>query len=376
MKELNRYYNMTFMFNMIRFFISFYFPLYFLKIGLNGFEIGILIGILTASNILFSFHLGVKADRVSNRNLLIWGLGLASIFSFMLLFVKEFYMLVGLFFLGGIGIIMVNRALDTLVYKSVDKKKKGSEVAWYTIVKCGAVIIGLIVGAYIIDFLGYGVIYIVSAILFGLMIFYGLKIKKNDTYTFGMSHYIKDLKDRKILIFSSVIFIFSIHFGAEQTSYSPFLRDSLGLGIIPSSYFMGGVIIPLLIGSLITGKLVDKKWGKMRLLTWTMLLSGIGGALFAMTSNVWLSFIARSFHEFGDGAFFVAMNAGIVSYFNKKRVGGHSGFIQFIVNIGALLGALIFGPIGYRFGFNLPHIVGGGLAVFASVVLLIVFRKK
>ena len=351
----------------------FFFPLYFLEIGLNGFQSGVLLGIITLTGIVFSFHVGIKTDSVKQKYFLAFGIVLFSLFSIGLVFTKDFYFLLPLFFILGLAKIIIRRSTDTLVMKS--SQKHGKEMARFQIIKILPLIIGIILGGYLIHIFGYSFIFMLSAILFVPIIFVAFSIKDTGVFSFPVTRYMDDLKNKKVILFSIIVFIFSLHFGAEQTAYSPYIKQVLGLSLVQSSYFIAGVAIFLIVSAYFTGKAIDRGVSKIKLISYSMFVSGLGSILFAITRNPILSFLARGLHDIGDGAFLVTMSVGIISLFDKKRLGGNAGFINLTVIFATFLGSVVFGHIGYTYGYHMPHIISGTLSILAFVMVFI-FRKR
>ncbi|MFH1053413.1 MAG: MFS transporter [Candidatus Woesearchaeota archaeon] len=374
--EITKYYSIVFWNQLIRNFVFLFFPLFFLDIGLNGFEQGLILGIYTITGLLFSFHLGIKTDQMDQRILLIIGILLFLAFCAGLVIFRNVWMIGILFFLGGLSNIILVRATDTLVFKATSKKMEGREMGIYSVIKVFPFIIGIIIGAYIITRFGFDYIFVLSAFLFLLLFFPIISMKKTKLFNFPVTHYLNDLKNKEVLYFCIVIFIFGLHWGAEQTSYSPFLKLNLGLNMIQSSYYMACVIVALIITAYITGILIDRGASVLKLLSTSILLSGLGGALFAMTNNLIFSFLMRIVHEIGDGIFTVILSIGILRLFDKKRIGGNAGFIMVIVVLSAFTGSLIFGPIGFNYGYNLPHIISGMLSIIAFIMIMFFRRIK
>ena len=375
-KELGNHYMIVFFHNLIRHFTFFLFPLFFLEIGLNGFQTGLLMAIFTVVGLLFSFHVGVKCDQVHQRKLLMAGIALFILFCIGLLYTVNIWILIILFVMGGLGHLVIKRATETFIYKATDHKKKGKEMAMLTVIYDSPFIFGVLLGGYLIHNFGFNLVFKLSALFTLCLLFIVLRIKKNKVCKFAVEDYLKELKDKKVLYFCIVIFIFALHFGAEQVAYSLFLKENLGLSIVGLSYFMAAVMVPLVISAIVCGIMIDRKFNKQKLLYYSMLLSGIGGFMFAATSNTVVSILWRALHEIGDGAFMVMISIGIISLFNKKKVGGHAGFVNVVIILAVVVGSLIFGPIGYRFGYHLPHMISGALSITAFFMILILNKFK
>jgi len=369
--EMSKYYGIIFSHYLILNFIFFFLPLYFLEIGLTGLQTGILMGVFSITGLLFSFHAGIKSDQVQQRTIINIGIIMFVVFCIGFAYLTNFWILTILIFIGGIGRTLIARATETLVLKSTQDKTKGKHMAMLHIMRDFPLIIGIIIGAYIIHFLGFADLFLWSGILSMFIIIPVLTIKNTRLFHFSVHHYIDDLKNRKALYFFAIIFVFSLHFGSEQVAYTPFLKNYLGLSIFNTSYYIAASIVFLLIAIFAAGRMVDKKASIINLISYSMLLSGLGGALFAMTKNVWWSFFFRIIHELGDGAIIVVFYVGIIILFKKERIGGNAGFLGVVMILATVVGSIIFGPIGYRLGYHVPHIISGALAIAAALMLMV-----
>lgn len=375
-KRLYPYYAILFSHNAVVQFAYFLFPLFFLEIGLNGIQSGVLMAIFTVIGLLFSFHIGMGSDQISQKKLIAAGLIMFTLFCLGLVIFKTFLAVALLFVLGGLGHLIVKRAGETVLFKYSTHKNMGKEMAMVSVVSDMPFMIGIIIGAFIAQIYGFGAMFIVSAVLTVLAMLLLVKLKKSELFRFSAVDYFQDLKNKRVMFFFAIVFIFALHFGAEMVAYSPFLNKNLELDMIHISFFMAAAILFLVGTAIISGCLVDRKFNQMRILSYSMLVSGIGCILFAMTNNLVVSFIGRVLHETGDGGFLLMISVGIVSLFDKKRVGGNSGFVNVITIIASVVGALIFGPIGYSYGYQWPHIISGIFSILAFVMILVYARNS
>jgi predicted MFS family arabinose efflux permease len=59
----------------------------------------------------------------------------------------------------------------------------------------------------------------------------------------------------------------------------------------------------------------------------------------------------------------VVMYSGIARLFDVGRIGGHSAGVNLVMMIGTFIGSVIFGPMGERFGYEIPLVVTGAVVV-------------
>jgi len=197
-------------------------------------------------------------------------------------------------------------------------------------------------------------------------------LQSNVTTEFSFLKYKKDIFRPKVLFLLVIVFLFAIHFGAESTSYGLFLEKTLGLPKKFIGLYMGSAIFLMGIWSVIFSKMLEKIRVKSLLFT-GLILSSLGHILMTVQDPIY-SFIFRTLHEAGDAAMFVFFAYGITKLFNLERMGGNTGVITFTTIIGATIGSFTFGPMGAKFGYNVP-LVATGIVVGIAFVFALILNK-
>lgn len=195
------------------------------------------------------------------------------------------------------------------------------------------------------------------------------------TFKFKLFEYKRDIFKKKVLLFMLSVFLFSLHYGAEMTSYSLFLKNNFNLDLGTMGLYMASAIVLLAVAQIYFGKKVQKGMNPKHVFYFGLLVSGIGHILFSIQSDVWISFIFRCIHEIGDGAMIFSIFYGIVKIFNIERIGGNSSIVSLTSILGVSIGSFIFGPLGEHFGYYLPLLITGGTSILAFL-LLFYFNKK
>ncbi|NQV08687.1 MFS transporter [Candidatus Woesearchaeota archaeon] len=352
----------------------FYLPIYLKDIGLSGFQIGILFSISVVVGFIFVFQIGVLTDRFSIRRLIAIGLSLMALYSIGFALTKSFWLLLVFFFISGFGYYLHALSLDSFTLKMV-KESMGRMLGIYSAFKSIPFAVGALLGGYALYLFGFKAMLIISAILYLICIYLVFYIPKTSKKVEEVKTYFKDFFKPKILFFSFLIFIFTLHWGVEKVSYTLFLKENLGLSMIQMSWYIAVPIIFLGLASMWFGKGFDTHFSTKRLLVISFVVSGLGFALLAMTTNPWISVFFRIMHEIGDGAFMVFVFIGAKSFFSRYKLGGSYGLITIVTIAGAFFGSLIFSPIGATYGYHVPHIITGILSFVAGFFILL-FKKE
>jgi len=346
-------------------------PIFLIEQGFNGFEIGIFIGLANLMAVITTLPAGIANDRVNSKKMILLALIISMIYYTGLLTTTNTVVLAGAFILGGLGKNLFRTSIDSLVFKVVDKKKSPIQISKYLGYVTFIQVIGFIIGGNIIHLFGFETTITLIIVLLFLATMASLFLPITYEFSFKLLEYKKDIFNKEVLLFILVIFLFSLHYGAENTSYSLFLRDQLNLNIGQIGLFVGGSVFFLGLSSIFFGNKVANGFNPRYIFYIGLIISGIGHIFLSIQTNIWMAFVIRCFHEFGDGAMIFSIYYGIVSIFKIERIGGNASIISFTQIIGASISAFLFGPIGEHFGYYLPLLISGITTLLAAFLLFI-----
>jgi MFS family permease len=353
----------------------FFLPLMLFDMGFSGLEIGIFMSTFTVVALFSSFPIGVINDRLNVKYVVAAGMLLESLLFAGLAYAADFWTLLILFVAGSLGGCMIDTSIRGFTFKSVDVTTRGRKLGTYHSLFTGGFGASIVLGGLLLYSMDFVSVLLITSLAFVFMaaVSAGL-LSEARKVRFPLGDYRKVILSRYTLLFFIPLFIFGMHWGAEHTSYSLFLRETFGLGLAESGLYMGIPIVILSFAAFYAGTLVDRKVSHRKFFFGGFLISGVGHIL--MTFPVLpLSFIFRVIHEVGDGLAGVGYYVSFSKLFKKERVSGESGFGYSVIATGATIGSLIFGPMGYEYGFQWPLIVSGMLSI-ASVLLLFALRKR
>jgi MFS family permease len=350
-------------------------PVFLISKGYSGFEIGLFIGLANLMAIISILPAGVANDRIKSKKIVIYSLFFSIIYFFGLLTVENSIILAVAFVLGGIGRNLFNISIDSLAFRKINAARSSIQMGKFLSITAGFAILGFLIGGNAINTFGYDatIIGIITLLIVTLITAFFLPITA--TYEAKLFEYKKDIFKKEVLIFILITFLFTLHFGAEATSYSPFLQENFGLNLSEIGFFIAGANLFLIISHQIFSRKIQKGFDPKKVFYFGLIVAGLGHILFSIQSDVWLSFIFRCMHELGDGAMFFSIYYGIVKIFNIERIGGNSSIITLTTVIGSSTGAFIFGPLGAEYGYYLPLFITGITNLIAFVILYS-FNKK
>lgn len=355
--------------------IFFLIPLYFLKIGFSGWQIGLIISLYAFAPILFSFPTGLINDRISIKRVIQAGILLQGFAFLLVAVINHFFLMAVLFLLLGVANNALDVSTNSLYFKDEtqqDLNKKYSRLTfWLGLGPAFGILLGGIL-IYLSNF--HTLFYLYSLFLLVVLVFIG-DIGKEKFESVSIKEYRRDLFNKKTILFSIMIFILGLHWGVEGTVYSPFLEKYFHLNNLQVSLYISFSLFALAFSALFIGLLKYNAKLNKRLFLTAMSLSGLG-LMLMVNRIVYLSFLFRVVHEVGDG-FFGALNVLFISrLFEKRSIGGSSGALLAMMTLGNMVGALIFSPLGYRVGLQYPFIIAGLLLMANAAFGIYVFKKS
>lgn len=338
--------------------IYFFLPLY-LKgtLHFSGAQIGLLYGVLAVNALVVSFPLGVAGDRYPARNLIrvslliaglaMWGLGQATAFIPYLL----------IFWAFGLASYVFRQSLDILLFK-VSGPDPARSFGRYNTWRMGGMFLGTLGGGGLLTVLDFPQALAVLALGAGLLVPPTFWLPATAVHHAPLRQYRRDFLHRPVLFFAAWLFLFTLHWGAENTSYGLFLTNNLGLTPGEMGLYMSVEFAVLAVTATLHGRYWTGRVKPMVLLGIALCTSGLGH-IFMTLPPVLFSLFWRAVHGFGDGLILMESYTTVARLFQVERVGGNSSLISLVTTLGAFAGALIFGPLGAAWGYQWPLIISG-----------------
>lgn len=342
--------------------IYFFLPLYLKDtLHFSGSQIGWLYGVLSLNALVVSFPLGVAGDRLPVRRLIRVGLALCALGVWGLGAMGAFWVYLFVFWVFGLGVYIFRQSLDILLFKT-SAADPARDFGRYNAWRMGGMMLGTLGGGLLIYALQFPrALQVLAA---GLLILLGptLWLPLTTLHQAPLWQYRRDFSHPRVLFFAAWLFLFTLHWGAENTSYGLFLHRHLGLATWEMGLYMSVEFAVLAATAFLHGRFWAGKLPPMVFLGIALFTSGIGHILMTFPP-VLFSLFWRAVHGFGDGLVLMESYATIARLFQVARVGGNSSLISLVTTLGAFAGALIFGPLGASWGYQWPLIISGLIAL-------------
>lgn len=362
----------NFLFQFITAATSFYLPV-FMRQSLNfsGTEIGLLYALSSIAGVLAALPAGLSNDRLSSRSLIVLALTVQAICLALMGRLALFPIFAVVFFLWALSTNLYKVSLDVQVMKTESEAGLTQRVYLYQALRFSGLAAGVIPAGYFLASYDFSATLTgIGLIVLGLAA-YALTLPPTPVKTARLADYAADLGRPTVLAFAFWLFLFSLHWGAEGTCYGLFLKTDLGLSLpqmgayFACEYASLGVLFVYLFRK----RVVFSGLGLKRVAICGLLFSGLG-QMGMILHPVALSLAFRTLHGFGDGLMFVIFYLGIARLFAIERVGGNAGFINLCTMLGMVVGSLLSGPIGERYGYIHPLWFSGAMTLLLILPLL------
>lgn len=357
-------------------FISVFFliPLHFLKLGFSGWQIGFIIAVYAVAPLVVSFPTGWVNDRLSMAGVIRGALLAQGILLILVAVTRPFPLMVPIFLFLGTANNVLDVSLQSLYYKDETAMDQNRKFGAYTIWMGLGPALGVIAGGALtkaIDFETVLIVYGAATILVFLAVG---SFDHQKFHAVSFRDYRRDILRGKTLLFVVFLFVLALHWSVEGTVYSPFLERNLGLGPFQTAAYIGGGLLFLPLAAVLMGRLRFDARLNRRLLLTAMFVSGAGFILMTIRQPI-VSFLFRVLHDFSDGVMGVAIAVFVSRLFERRTIGGSAGMLLAIQILGQMTGSLVFAPLGYRFGLQVPFLVVGSLLALNALFGVLIFRR-
>ena len=336
----------------------FFLPLFLIGSGRSGWEVGFFMSLFAITTLCLAMPFGMFNDRLESRRLVMAGFLCLAAFYIGLRSVSAFTPLVFFFILGGLGASLTQSSLESLVLKGARAGRRGRRFGIYNLITTMVFAAATVAGGMLLESFDFRPVFLISSL--GCLGLAALSngMGRNRTVLSPVTAYRRDLSGKGTKIFILILFFFAFHWGAEMTSYSPFLRQRFGFDLRQTGFYMGSSLTALAAACFIGGRFSDRILSIRHVMAAGFLLSGIAQILMIFPPPG-LSLLFRFVHELGDGIILVLIFFWVSKVFHRDRVSGNYGVLTFALLAGQAVSSLIFGPLGSAFSYATPIWISG-----------------
>ncbi len=355
-------------------------PLFAKSIGATTVEVGLIASLFMVIASILAIPYGHLSDRFGRRLLILAGLGISSITSFLLFLVHTPKQLIMVYTLAGFGASAFAPAIASFVGDITPGGRMGRAFGWYTSsmqigMASGPALGGLIAGLTNLNFpfLISGIIISVAFIL----AFIGLpSFEEHSSVQPNIRETLFDLKKNNIVLGCwTATFCIAFTWGIFAPFF-PLYAVSIGLSVIAiglifttQSFFNAIARIP-------AGYVSDKLKRRNPFIITGMLFLSFSIVLFVSTKNWYVLLAISAFLGLNMGIAFMALSTSVAEAVSQDKrgvaMGGYSTFLYGGFAISAGIGGKIISIYDYWLGFFVAALA----SFFGSILFYLIIKNK
>jgi MFS family permease len=360
------------------------FPEIIRRFGISAHEIGLLITVFTLPGIVLAPVMGVLADRLGRKTILLPSIFLYGTAGFLCAFTKDYqHLLIFRFFqgTGAAALGMINVTLVGDIYRGIRR----ATVMGYnaSVLSIGTAAYPAIGGALAVIAWFYPFYLSLLAVPVGLFVIFGLKnpepVKKQDFSSYLRNTWATINKRNVWALFALSILVFIILYGSYLT-FLPLLleerfnADAFDIGMVMSIMSIVTAVVSSQLGRL------NRKFTAKKLLIYSAIFYVLALTLIAY-ANTWLViFIAIVTFGCGHGLFIPNVQNLLVGYASINERAGFMSINSMVLRIGQTIGpvtvALFYNLGGLRYAFLTGTIVALIMVIISIVIITEPKRKS
>ncbi|MBU1339578.1 MAG: MFS transporter [Acidobacteria bacterium] len=355
--------------------VFFLIPLHFLELGFSGWQIGLIMAVYASAPLLFSFPTGWINDRFTIQRVIQAGLILLILSLFLINWTHHYLAMAALFLLLGASNNALDISTNNFFYKdqaAMDQNRKYGLISFWLAV---GLAFGTFTGGIITHFADFQTLFLAYTVLLLVVLLFLRTASEEIPEKVHIKEYRSGLLNRKTIRFALLIFMVTLHWGAEGTVYSPFLKSRFGLNNLQTSLYISIPLFFMASAAFAFRLFRHNLEHNRRLFLLAMAMSGTGLVLMTV-QNLYVSIGFRILHEVGDGLIGASVGVYISRLFDRKSIGGSSGILTVFMTLGAMFGSLIFSTVGYRLGYHTAFIAAGVILLLNTVYGWFIFRRE
>lgn len=345
-------------------------PAYTEKAGGDALDVGWVIGIFTIAALLTRPFAGKALDTISRRTVLWIGLWIFLLALFSYNFAVSVMLILGIRFIQGIGWGITTTSYGTIISDIIPPKRRGEGMGYYGLSSTLAMATAPMIGIKIMYDKGFTELFIFGTllVLIAIIISYFIKYPKVDNDKIEKREInIKDLFEKKALLPSTLILLFSITYGGIVTFITLYGKE---VNIENVGWFFTANALMILISRPIAGRIFDRKGPK-----WLLLFGGVSSAigliLLSYTTDVYMLVLSAIFYGMGFGSVQSSLQAWNINRVTPDRRGAATGtyFSGFDLGIGT--GSILLGSIARATSYSTMYRIS--IMFIGAFLLLYIF---
>ncbi len=339
-------------------------------------EAGLLISIFLLAAIVGRPFTGKILDLVGKRKMLIVSLLFYLLCTVLYLFIHSFFGLLAIRFVQGLWFSIATTASGALAADHIPVKRRGAGLGYFAMSTNVAVVIGPMIGLFIIQSFSYEILFISLSSLMFLGAAVSLSIPTDpllESKAIKRKLSIDDLFEKRALPIALLACLFSFSY-ASVLSYLSIYAQQKQLLTFASTFFLV-FAATMIITRPFTGKIFDEK-GPAFIILPAFCAYILGLILLAFMDSFLLFITAGIFFGLGYGGVVPSMQTLAIQTAIRERSGYATATFFTFFDLGIAVGSYILGFIAVLFSYKTMYLTSAGVVVLVILLYLKMEQTK
>ena len=344
------------------------------NLGASYRMIGLIAGSYGISQTLLRIPLGVASDMLGKRKIFIVIGSLVTVASAFLMFLapSPVMLLIGRFLAGIAAATWVNFTVMYASYYEYDESPKA--IGIINSVNRAGQFIAMLVGGIISFYFGMRHVFLFSAAIGALAAILSLMIEEErcveEGQLFRMSDMLSFIKKKEVIIISVLGALSQLITYGTTLGFTPVVAFNLGatyyqLGIMSMLFVLPQILVSALAGSL----LIDKLGERNTLLTGFAINTALS-IIIPLVPWLWALYVVQVLNGIGMALTFPLLTGLVIQNVPGQLRNAVMGFFQAVFGLGMILGPILLGTVGDKYGLQAGFLAVGFMG-FLAIVLTI-----
>lgn len=338
-------------------------------------DVGLLVTAFTFPSIILTPILGVLADRLGRKKIIVPSLMLFGIAGVACAFVRDFNLLLILRFIEGMGAASLNSLNVTLIGDLYSGKERAAAMGYNASVSSvGTATYPTIGGAIAVMGWNYPFMLPVLAIPIGLVVLFSLRNpepKSKQNFIEYVRNAWGSVRNKQFFgVFFSTVATFMLLYGAYVTYLPIVMKESFNASAFTIGIILSSMSATITVTSLQLGRLT-RKFSNRTLIRSSFVIFAIALAIIPLINNLWLLLISTMIFGVGLGIGFPSIQTLLAEMAPREYLAAIMSINGTFLGFGQTLGPLLMGIVFGIWGIDSVFYV----AATFSLTTLLVFKR-
>ncbi|WP_337031880.1 MFS transporter [Paenibacillus illinoisensis] len=343
-------------------------PLFIKEMGGNEQQVGLAMGALMLSSVLFRPFVGGLLDRFGRRLFMIGGLLVFIASMYMYNWVGGVLVLMGLRMIHGISWAMSTTSMMTAVTDMIPANRRGEGMGWFSTSMTFAMAIGPMIGLSIMQGQSYQSMFLFAVVLSAVALLLTLAAKMPFIPTADQKKI--QIFEKSVLPVMAPIFFLFVAYGGI-TTFVPLFAAEIHVN---SGTFFLIYAATLALSRPIAGKLSDRI-GEVAVIVPALIITMAALLVLSFSTSLFGVLCSAVLYGIGFGSAQPALQAITLRMAPKERQGAANAFFSTATDLGIGLGAILLGLVSEYMSYSVLFNVSA-LSVFVALLLFAIHVKK